>query len=610
MQKFYTADPHGGGGGATTGSGCGGIESITWETPLESFMQASTVSNLVDEAKNCSLKDLNKNVIAVVEGEMSKGLSAEAFEYNGDAPLNTKAQALIDSMKEVDTSFLNKFTTEIQSIGDNHRYAEAYTSYCKRLEEYHRRYTEELCPAVKTYNQNVSRHNAQEMQKARLAGEKGETYSVHRAQKVSVKASQDSEPTMSGTINTNISGASKLQSAFDDCKKFYNEYVVPAKELHDECSKSEYVEPQKVPEFEFEKYPKEWYEHVADFALDTVGTIAQVGCVIIDGALHLGEMIYDGITWVDAHLFKGVVGGIVSMWTGKGFASGYKEVTEYYNKKIANPWADNVRESFYGTGFGKWIDKHSVFKHDGKVFKAVSTITTYTLPLVAATAATIFTGGAASPLLATVGGSAVTNLGIALGATGFAMGVGKTSQNVYQETGGKDTAIGTAKILGSGAITGAGYYFGGQQIASHIAKSAVAAAPTTPPTTPTDPLLPEPPSGGATQLTGTLESGGKMFPNGNKLYPTGILEYPDGSIAVDAVVDASGNHIGTLVGDTVVDFSGNVISRTAGGPVFADGTYVDAAGNVIGRIMGGTAGDVTVDAAGNIIEDAGSGIIP
>jgi hypothetical protein len=464
MQKFYTADPNGGGGGATSGSGCGGIENITWETPLESFMQASTVSNLVDEAKNCSLKDLNTNVIAVVEGEMSKGLSPEAFEYNGDAPLNTKAQALIDSMKEIDTSFLNQFTTEIQSIGDNHRYDEAYTSYCKRLEEYHRRYTEELCPAVKEYNNNVDTHNSHERTKAANAEHNGETYSIHIAHKVSVKASQDSEPTMRGTINTSITGASALQSTFDDCKKFYNEYVVPAKELHDECSKSEYVEPQEVPEFEFERYPKEWYDYVGDFFLGAVGTVAQVGCVIIDGAFHLGEIIGDGFRWAFSHTIGGLIGGLGTLLSGQGFVSGYKAVTEHYNNIIAESRADNRREAFYGTKVGKWIDNHSVFKHDGKVFNVASTITTYTLPLVAATAATILSGGLAAPLIPGV-----------LAATGFFMGTGKSADKVYKETDGKDTVGGTVRILGNGVIYAGAYYAGGQAITSAYASLAPAA---------------------------------------------------------------------------------------------------------------------------------------
>ena len=477
MQRFYINAIGAGGpgsGGSGSPSGCGGVASITWETPLESFLKASTVSSLVDEANNCSLKNLNSDVIAVIQGEQGKGLSSEAFQYNGESPLYDRSQNLIDTMSQIDESVFSQVVEGIQSAGDQHRYEEAWTSYTKRLEEYQRRYNEELCPAVDKYNSNVVAYNAGETSKHA----KDPRYSPKVAYSISVSASPDSAPVMNGTINSNVTGAAELKNAFDDCTKFYNVYVVPAKELHNECSKSEYVSPQPIPDYEFPNYPKTLAESagqvigtVGNFLLSIPATLGQGICVLADGAIHLGEMIYDGVSWVGSHTIGGLIGGLGSLFSGNGFMSGYKAVTEHSNQQIAVDHSGNIREWFYNTSLGQAIDNHAWFRHDSAPFNVLSTITTYTLPIVAATALTVVTGGATSPLLATVGGTAATNISIALGLTGVAMGTGEAAESVYQQTGGKDTLLGTAKIIGSGALNGISYFIAGNTIVPNVASS-------------------------------------------------------------------------------------------------------------------------------------------
>ena len=434
MQKFYAV-----------GGGCGGVGSITWETPLDSFLQASTVSDLVDQAENCSLKNLNSEVTSVVQGEQAKGLSPEAFSYNGDSPLNTRSQALIDSMNTVDETVLNEIVEGIQSVGDNHRYEEAYTSYCKRLEEYQRRYNEELCPAVDTYNRNVDAHNTNEANHA--ANDPTYTPSYVHGAKVHVNAGQETAPSIEGTVNPSIDGASDLQSKFKDITDFYNEYVVPAKELHDECSNSEYVEAQPVPEYEFQRYPKEWYEYVGDF-FSGVGdffaglasTTFQVGSAIVNGAVHLVEDITDGVLWAGGHILGGIVGGLGIMFGGDGSAG--RSIVEGTNKAVEYGWADGLNEAFYSTALGKAIDNHAWFgfTHDSTGYKVITGVGEVAGVVVGATAATILSGGAALPFI-----------------LGAAAGMGSTAESVYKRTDGKDTVLGTAEILGMGAISGIGW---------------------------------------------------------------------------------------------------------------------------------------------------------
>ena len=559
MQKNYTLAISSGALGGGGSSGCGGVGSITWETPLDTFLQASTISSLVDEANECSLKDLNTNVISVIQAEQGKGLSPEAFMYNGESPLHDRSQKLVQSMQQVDNAFLSKVVEAIQAAGDMHRYEEAYTSYCKRLEEYSRRYNEELCPAVDTYNKNVYSHNYNESSRV----QSDPSYQASFASPVTVTASQESEPSISPPVNASISGATELIAAYDDCVKFYNEYVVPAKELHDECSKSEYVTPQEVPQYDFPKHPKAWYESVAEFFAPVgeffgglLATIGQGACMLVDGVVHFGEWMIDGITNIFSHTVGGFIGGLGTLLSGEGFMSGYKAVTENFNNWVAINHADNLREWFYGTPVGKALDDNAWFgfTHDSKFFQVGSTITSYAVPFVAATLATVFTGGAASPLLATVGGTAITEIGAALGITGLTMGIGKTSQEVYQETGGKDTVGGTVRILGSGAIHGFTYMLLGNSIVPKVA-SAIRPLPPTTPTAPVGPTAPQitgPTLGETKLLPGETIDGTQILANGNKVYPNGIIEYPDGSLVTDGLVNNAGEVVSSAPSTTTV----------------------------------------------------------
>ena len=612
MQKNYTLAISSGAVGGGGSSGCGGVGSITWETPLDTFLQASTISSLVDEANECSLKDLNTNVISVIQAEQGKGLSPEAFMYNGESPLHDRSQKLVQSMQQVDTSLFSQVVESIQALGDVHRYEEAYTSYCKRLEEYSRRYNEELCPAVDTYNKNVYSHNYNESSRV----QSDPSYQASFASPVTVTASQESEPSISPPVNASISGATELIAAYDDCVKFYNEYVVPAKELHDECSKSEYVTPQEVPQYDFPKHPKAGYESVAEFFAPVgeffgglLATIGQGACMIVDGVVHFGEWLLDGAGWLFSHTIGGLVGGLGTLLSGQGFTSGYKAVTENFNNMIAVNHADNLREWFYGTPVGKALDDNAWFgfTHDSKFFQVGSTITSYAVPLVAATLATVFTGGAASPLLATVGGSAITEIGAILGLTGLTMGIGKTSQEVYQETGGKDTVGGTVRILGSGAIHGFTYMLLGNSVVPKVA-SAIRPLPPTTPTAPVGPTAPQitgPTPGETPLLPGETIDGTQIFANGNKLYPSGILEYPDGSIVTDAVVNNAGEVIGTQSNGVITYLDGTQAIVQGGTTV--NGATVNAAGEVINTAPTATTGTTTINnAAGEIMNSAQS----
>ena len=452
MQINYTNAIGSGAVGGSGSSGCGGVGSITWETPLESFLQASTIASLVDEANSCSLKDIDANVISVIKAEQGKGLSPEAFMYNGESALYDRSNKLVEKLSEVDATILTQVVEGIQSAGNQHRYEEAYTSYCKRLEEYSRRYNEELCPAVDTYNSNVTTHNINEGQ--RIQGDP--TYQASYAQQVTVTAGQETAPSMSGTPNGNISGAAELNQAFQDCTNFYNEYVVPAKELHDECSQLEYVTPQDVPQFDFPKHPKEWYENVGDFFVG-VGkvlfgagaTVLQVGSAILNGALHVVEGIGDGILWAGGHILGGIVGGLGILFGGDGSAG--EAIVQGTNNAIAYGWSDALNEAFYSTGVGQALDNAALFRHDSGVYRGITVAGEVATTVVAATAATILSGGTALPFI-----------------LGAAAGIGSTSQNVYQRTGGKDTPLGTVAILGMGAISGVGWALTGNMGAGFV----------------------------------------------------------------------------------------------------------------------------------------------
>ena len=398
---------------AAPSNGCGGIDNIKWETPLDSFLQAETVESLVEEANNCSLKNLNSDVIAVVQGEQSKGLSPEAFSYNNDSPLNERSQKLIESMSQMDESAFSEFVNSIQAAGDQHRYDEAHASYTERLKEYERRYNKELCPAVNNYNSNVYTYNNQKNPQSGSSGSYNST--TPEAFTVRVTASYDSPPSLSGTPNSNVPGASKLNATFDDCVGFYYDYVVPAKDLHDKCSKSEYVTPKQIPEYEFSEYPQAPIEtsfnpfEVAGRSLASLVNVA--GATVLGGALNLVEGLVDGLVFN--------IGGHLS---------------EDARNFIAVDWGDWLYDN---TALGLLDDaSYDWGKRGGIVHQGGSWIGQRLGEVVGATVLYGFTG----PFGAMAGG--------------YLYGTGTAAEDVYQ-TNGTAEDTGNLRIYAQGVINGA-----------------------------------------------------------------------------------------------------------------------------------------------------------
>ena len=177
---------------------------------------------------------------------------------------------------------------------------------------------------------------------------------------------------------------------------------------------------------------KGFFESLGDM-LTSVGATLAVGTTsVLSGVLDIVEGIGDGVVWVAS---KAV--GIVS-----------PDAEEAMKEFIARDLVSEANEWLYeDTEFGRAINDASYMKYDSELAQGIRDVTEDVAVFAAATALTVFTGGAAAPL--TIG-------------LGAAYGLGEASESTYATYGTDTSTFQELLILGNGALSALSWYTSGK----------------------------------------------------------------------------------------------------------------------------------------------------
>ena len=177
---------------------------------------------------------------------------------------------------------------------------------------------------------------------------------------------------------------------------------------------------------------KGFFESIGDVFASVGATLAVGTTSILSGVLDIVEGIGDGVVWVAS---KAV--GIVS-----------PDAEEAMKEFIARDLVSEANEWLYeDTEFGRAINDASYMKYDSELAQGIRDVTEDVAVFAAATALTVFTGGAAAPL--TIG-------------LGAAYGLGEASESTYATYGTDTSTFQELLILGNGALSALSWYTSGK----------------------------------------------------------------------------------------------------------------------------------------------------
>ena len=186
---------------------------------------------------------------------------------------------------------------------------------------------------------------------------------------------------------------------------------------------------------------------VRNWVSNAAATVASTGAVLLtsitSGVAKLGEHIVDGIAWGEGKIVNGAswaLGSLIGLFNedaGNAVKDYGQKFDQAAKEFIAEDWVGKANEWFYeSTPEGQWINEHSAMKYDSEAAKKIMNVSEKAAEIAAATALTIFTGGAAT---------------FAIGAL---YGLGKQAESTYQENGTDTSLLQEAGIAGSGLLTG------------------------------------------------------------------------------------------------------------------------------------------------------------
>ena len=175
-----------------------------------------------------------------------------------------------------------------------------------------------------------------------------------------------------------------------------------------------------------------FFESVGDVFAGVGGFLAVGTTSVLSGVLDIVEGIGDGVVWVAS---KAV--GIIS-----------PDAEEAMKEFIARDLVSEANEWLYEeTEFGRAINDASYMKYDSELAQGIRDVTEDVAVFAAATALTVFTGGAAAPL--TIG-------------LGAAYGLGEASESTYATYGTDTSTFQELLILGNGALSALSWYTSGK----------------------------------------------------------------------------------------------------------------------------------------------------
>jgi len=181
-----------------------------------------------------------------------------------------------------------------------------------------------------------------------------------------------------------------------------------------------------------------------DGAKKFASTAAVFTTTVTSGVAKLGEHVVDGLAWCGGKIVEGgswVVGKLAGLFGAKEAEKDIidwgKQADKDVKEFIAEDWVGKANKEFYeNTEVGRWLNENSIMKYDSPAAKKIMEISEKAAEIAAATALTIFTGGAATF------------------AVGALVGVGKQAEKTYQANGTDTTLLQELGIAGSGVLTG------------------------------------------------------------------------------------------------------------------------------------------------------------
>lgn len=172
-----------------------------------------------------------------------------------------------------------------------------------------------------------------------------------------------------------------------------------------------------------------------DISKSSIATKAVVAKSVYNGVANIGEGLADGLVWCGGKIVEGAsfLGGKVAGWFSDEAEQSVMEWRDQaktdIKEFIATDLVGEANEHFYKeTSLGQWINDNSYLKYDSKGAQFITKGTEVVGKIAAATAATVVTGGTATPL-----------------ALGFLFGTGEQAEKVYQNntdtTGAQELGI-------------------------------------------------------------------------------------------------------------------------------------------------------------------------
>ena len=161
----------------------------------------------------------------------------------------------------------------------------------------------------------------------------------------------------------------------------------------------DFIEPE-VGEYETDPLTRTDEVTISDHVYERKSWLEQAAATVVvgfttltSGVLKVGEYVWDGATWVTGT----VVAGGARLVGAEDFAVQVETATM---DAIAQDRVGDLNESLYGeNGILKDVNAASALKYDSELAKSMQNVTTKGVVLIGATAATIVTGGAATPVL-------------------------------------------------------------------------------------------------------------------------------------------------------------------------------------------------------------------
>lgn len=194
-----------------------------------------------------------------------------------------------------------------------------------------------------------------------------------------------------------------------------------------------------------------------EFMSELQATGAVVATNITAGTGKLVEYVVDGVIMVGvgvASAGTGLYDGVNSIYcniSGADFSSATKSMWNDTMDLIANDTTGNIYNAFYNTKVGEMLNNTSALKFDGAGAELIKNATTKVAEVVAATAATVVTGGTAAPFVAA--------------GLGFLEGTGKEAERRFSEGNREVKDIFSSYLSGVGT---AAEWYGYGQVGSNL----------------------------------------------------------------------------------------------------------------------------------------------